>query len=412
MASLLPRVFDLPLTALEARLRESFGLPSFHARAIWRAALSQGVTSFSGITGLKVASRASLTSALHLRTGASVRERLESSDGTRKFLLQLPREDPAQAPLSVESVLIPHARGRVTLCVSSQAGCALACSFCSTGAQGFTANLSPADIVEQVLLCGEQRAPTNVVFMGQGEPLLNLKAVAAAVGVLTSPHGLALPPRRVTISTSGIAPAIPRVATQCPGVRLALSLHAPEDALRSRLMGINNQYPLPAVFAALKEFVALRLRSSASEEDSEGEEGEGGEGGPGRGGGTPPIPPGQRYNGTRRVRISFEYLLLSGLNDTQAHAEALARLLTTWTPHARLHSHVNLIPFNPWAGAPAAFSTPSHAHTARFQNVLQEAGLSTTLRTPRGSDVSGACGQLERAAKRERLLRAGQVRYS
>ena len=327
--------------------------------------------------------------------------------------MSLPRSDAASQggsapPLTVESVLIPHAGGRRhTLCVSSQAGCAMACSFCATGSRGFTANLSAADIVEQVLLVSPQ--PSNVVFMGEGEPLLNLRAVAQAIAVLTSPHGLAMPPRRITVSTSGIAPAIPRLASAAPGVRLALSLHAPTDALRSRLMGINDQYPLAAVFDALREYVALRLASNAGAEEGDGEEGEEEEEAGGTGASAQPPPPGQRYNGTRRVRVSFEYLLLAGVNDSPAHAGALAKLLCAWMPHARLHSHVNLIAFNAWAGAPGGYQAPSPQAVHAFKRVLAGEGLSATVRTPRGLDVSGACGQLQQAVKRDRYLVRGSA---
>jgi 23S rRNA (adenine2503-C2)-methyltransferase len=392
-------VFDLPLEVLEGSVARHAGLPAYAARSIWRAALRHQALNFSSITSLPKPARGALAAALQLRY-ARVAERRLAVDGTQKYLVELPRQQAGALPLTVESVLIPHAGGRRhTLCVSSQAGCALACSFCSTGSRGFTSNLSAADIVEQVLLASVP--PTNIVFMGQGEPLLNLRAVTQAVHVLTHAAGLALPPRRVTVSTSGIAPAIPQLALACPGVRLALSLHAPDDALRSRLMGVNDSYPLPAVFAALKEYVALRLRSVAGAEAGDGEEEEEGGEGEGEGG----LPPGQLYNGTRRVRISFEYLLLAGVNDSPAQAAALARLLCNWTPHARLHSHVNLIPFNAWPGAPAAYATPSHAAVLAFQRVLAGEGLSATLRTPRGLDVSGACGQLEQAVKKSRYLR-------
>ena len=408
------RVFDLPLQALQERLTAGHGLPSHAARGVWRAALLHGAPDFAAITTLPKAARGALDSALQLRHG-SVAECLVAADGTKKYLVALPRGGGSSAPpLTVESVLIPHAGGRRhTLCVSSQAGCALACSFCATGSRGFTANLTAADIVEQVLLVSPR--PTNVVFMGQGEPMLNLKAVAQAIAVLTSPHGLALPPRRVTVSTSGIAPAIPRLALAAPGVRLALSLHAPTDALRSRLMGINDQYPLAVVFKSLREYVDLRLASAAGAEEGDGEEEEEGEADAtlGAAQGASPPPRGQLYNGTRRVRISFEYLLLAGVNDSVAQAAALARLLCTWMPHARLHSHVNLIAFNAWQGAPGGYSAPTPAAVAAFQRVLAGEGLSATVRTPRGLDVSGACGQLEQAAKRARhLVRSSAGSYA
>jgi 23S rRNA (adenine2503-C2)-methyltransferase len=409
------RLFDHTLTSLEHYLRSTHNLPSFHAKNVFKAIASSGAPSYAGITTLPQGIRDALSSQLPFNS-AKVLEEVTSQDGTRKFLLGLPSA--TRKDLSVETVLIPHKAGgrrrdRLTLCVSSQAGCSLACSFCATGEKGFTANLTAADIIDQVLATGLPR-PTNVVFMGQGEPLLNWKSVQASIGVLCSPHGFAMPPRRVTVSTSGVAPAISRVAVDTPGVRLALSLHAPNDTLRSKLMGINNQYPLKVVFAALEDFVRLRLEGlkggggeeeDEEEDDEEEETGEGASGSP---------PPGQRYNGTRRVRISFEYLLLGGINSSPAQATELAHLLSTWTRHALLHSHVNLIPFNAWKGAPSEYLPPSPECIADFAGILRQRGLSTTVRTPRGVEVGGACGMLAEAKRnpKRRLIQGNMYKYA
>jgi 23S rRNA (adenine2503-C2)-methyltransferase len=239
-----------------------------------------------------------------------------------------------------------------------------------------------------------------------GEPLLNLRAVKQAVAVLCGAEGLALPPRRVTISTAGVAPVIRTLATELPGVRLALSLHAPTDALRTRLMNVNKAWPLAEVMDALAAFVKTRLRQvaaagagSGGEEGGESEEEEGdGEGG---GGALPLRVPGQRFSGARRVRVSFEYLLLRGVNDGAEHAAQLVDLLHRWLPHgaARLHAHVNIIPFNPWPGAPGGYAAPSPAAVSAFSAALRAGGFATTVRRTRGSDVLGACGQLRSEAE-------------
>jgi 23S rRNA (adenine2503-C2)-methyltransferase len=292
----------------------------------------------------------------------------------------------------IEAVIIPQGR-RTTLCVSSQVGCSLSCAFCHTGTQAMRGNVGASEIVGQVLLARARRPITNVVFMGQGEPLLNWRAVSRAIGVLTEPKGFALPPRRVLVSTAGVAPLIPRVAIDTPGVRLALSLHAPTDELRSKLMGVNLRWPLAEVMAACAEYVRLRIAANEGTEEEEDEEEAEDEGSHLddvllR---TPP-PRGQKFNGTRRVRVSFEYVLLHGVNDSPREAAALVSLLSRWHPRSRLHAHVNLIPFNPWTGD--SFRAPPLEAVRDFAAALREEGFATTVRRARGDDVGGACGQL------------------
>ena len=262
-----------------------------------------------------------------------------ADDGARKLLFQV-------AGGSIESVLIPE-RTRLTLCISSQAGCALACRFCLTGKQGFSHNLTAAEIIGQLRQASaiQTHRITNVVMMGMGEPLLNLEAVLPALRIMTDAHGYALAPRRVTVSTAGIVPAMARLG-EAVNVSLAVSLHAPEDDLRNTLMPINRKYPLADLMEACRRYLSLRPRSS----------------------------------------ITFEYVMLRDVNDDLACARALVRLL-----HG-VRAKVNLIPFNPFDGAPY---TPSSRETIlKFRQTLVASGVVTTIRKNRGGDISAACGQL------------------
>lgn len=276
-----------------------------------------------------------------------------SSDGTAKWLLEL--EDGQR----IESVFIPDgARG--TLCVSSQVGCTLTCRFCHTGTQGWTRNLTSAEIVGQVLVARDQlgewdlpssapRRLTNIVFMGMGEPFYNYENVAEAVRLLSDPAGIAISKRKITISTSGVVPAIRRCGAEL-GVNLAISLHAAEDRLRNEIMPLNRKYPLAELHRACREYPGL----SAAR------------------------------------RILFAYTLLDGVNDATSDAEALLRWL------GDLPAKVNLIPFNPWPGAPYR---PSPLPRIRaFQRILNDAGLGAQIRYTRGDDIMAACGQLKTAS--------------
>lgn len=251
----------------------------------------------------------------------------------------------------VEAVIIPEVK-RVTLCVSSQAGCALGCRFCLTGRQGFARNLTTAEVVSQLraanrfLAQNGGRRVSNVVMMGMGEPLLNADAVLPALRLFVDVNAYALPPRRVTVSTAGVVPAMARLAAEAAPFSLAVSLHAPRDELRDELMPINRKYPLAALMAACARHVA----------------------------------------GRARAYVTFEYVMLRGVNDSAACARDLVRLL-----HG-LRCKVNLIPFNAFAGAP--FSCSDWETIVAFRGLLIERGVMTTIRKTRGDDILAACGQL------------------
>ncbi|MDA8362737.1 MAG: 23S rRNA (adenine(2503)-C(2))-methyltransferase RlmN [Gammaproteobacteria bacterium] len=270
----------------------------------------------------------------------------EASDGTRKWLLQLADGN------CIETVFIPE-DGRGTLCVSSQVGCTLNCSFCATGHQGFNRNLEASEIIAQLWVANRalgrdprgERLITNVVMMGMGEPLLNFDNVVAAMQLMLDDMAYGLSKRRVTLSTAGVVPAIDRLRETCH-VSLAVSLHAPDDALRDRLVPLNRKYPIAALLDACRRYVAV--------------------------------------DGRRRV--TFEYVMLAGVNDSIQHARDLTRLLTD------VPSKVNLIPFNPFPASVYARSDQSTID--RFRDVLMNAGLMTVTRKTRGDDIDAACGQL------------------
>jgi 23S rRNA (adenine2503-C2)-methyltransferase len=280
-----------------------------------------------------------------------------AADGTRKLLFELPPSpETTGKPAAIESVLIPQidrpaeARDRLTLCISSQAGCGMGCGFCATARMGLVRNLRPAEIVGQVRAARSLAMPeplTNVVLMGMGEPLANYDAVVTALEILTAEWGYSISPRRITVSTVGLAPEIPRLIAETR-VNLAVSLHAPTDRQRERLVPVNRRYPLAALLAACRQV---------------------------------PLP--------RRKRITFEYVMLADENDTDADARALVRLL-----HG-LRAKVNLIPFNPFPGG--AFAPSPHGRIVRFQALLRQHGLSATIRESRGQDIQAACGQLATA---------------
>jgi 23S rRNA (adenine2503-C2)-methyltransferase len=276
-----------------------------------------------------------------------------ASDGTRKLLFALPPAESSGRAASIESVLIPQterpggARDRLTLCISSQAGCGMGCGFCATAQMGLVRNLRPGEIVGQVQAAARIAAPqtiTNIVLMGMGEPLANYDAVRLACEILTSEWGYAISPRRITVSTVGLAPLIPRFIAETR-VNLAVSLHAATDEQRERLVPVNRRYPLATLLAACREV---------------------------------PL--------ARRKRITFEYVMLAGENDADADARRLVQLL-----HG-LRAKVNLIPWNPF---PAAAYAPSpRARIVRFQEILLSHGVHATVRESRGLDIQAACGQL------------------
>ena len=326
--------------ALE-RLVQEWGWPKFRAQQILRWLYQERVRNIDCMTDLSKAERA------HLETVATIEripdvEILRSSDGTRKFLLRL--ED----GLTIESVLIPDA-DRLTLCLSTQVGCTLDCGFCLTGQMGLKRNLAAHEIVEQALAVQDRLEPgerlTNVVLMGMGEPLANLEAVSDAVARLTNARwGLGLSPRRITLSTAGLATRLQDVAKM--GVNLAISLNATTDAQRDRLMpAVNTLHPLKRLLDACRSY---------------------------------PLPP--------HRKLTFEYVLLAGENDSEEDARRLAKLLRG------IRCKINLIPFNPFPGSP--YKRPADRDVLRFQAVLRQAGFDALIRKSKGRDVLGACGQL------------------
>lgn len=331
------------------------GEPRFRARQVLAWVHRKGVARFDDMTDVSKRLRALLAEHFALDRVAPTFV-ADASDGTQKLLFHLPGDDARIKAAAVESVLIPQfdrdggARDRLTLCISSQAGCAMGCGFCATARLGLIRNLKPAEIVGQVRAAQAVAAPhpiTNLVFMGMGEPLANYDHVVTALEILTSDWGYAISPRRITVSTVGLAADIPRFIADTR-VLLAVSLTATTDAQRDRLMPINQRYPLEELLRACR---------------------------------TVPI--------ARRERITFEYVMLDGENDADADARRLVQLL-----HG-LRAKVNLIPFNPFPDA--GFAPSPRARIMRFQAILREHGLNTTVRESRGRDIQAACGQLAAA---------------
>lgn len=337
---------------LSLRQMEAFfldiGEKKFRAQQVLKWIHHTGVTDIGTMTNLGKALREKLQTIAEIRPPEIVSQH-DSSDGTRKWVIRV------DGGGLVESVLIPDA-GRATLCVSSQVGCSLDCSFCSTGKQGFQRDLTAAEIIGQVWLAiksydafqpGKGRVVTNVVLMGMGEPLLNFDNVVAATDLMLEDLAYGLSKRRVTLSTSGVVPALDRLATVSE-VSLAISLHAPNDELRNQLVPINRKYP-----------IAMLLRSARDYIDAQSD--------------------------TKRV-VTVEYTLMAGVNDQPEQARELARLLSDFP------CKINLIPFN--AFPRSGYTRPSGNAVSRFWQVLVDAGFIVTVRTTRGDDIDAACGQL------------------
>jgi len=335
-----PNLRDFAPDSLRARFRAE-GISAYRADQVAQWLYARGVDDPEAMTDLPAELRARLASDYELRA-LRVRDPQLSADGTIKAALITHDER------VIEAVLIPE-EDRTTLCVSTQVGCPLACSFCATGTLGFDRNLTTSEIVEQVVrmseLLRDGRRITNVVFMGMGEPLLNLKNVVEAVKTLIHAKGFAMAPRRVTVSTAGVVPRIADLLEQVP-VNLAVSLHAASDALRDELVPINKKFPLAELFGTLRSIPRL----------------------------------------SRRHPIFFEYTLLADVNDSLDDAQRLVALLRG------VPAKVNLIPMNPHAGSPYRAPTPEVAE--RFMAVLANAGVTVTLRRSRGADIDAACGQL------------------
>jgi 23S rRNA (adenine2503-C2)-methyltransferase len=331
---------ELTRAELEAAL-VAVGLERYRARQIYRWVYRRGVTDFAAMTDLPGAQRDTLA-ALFRISALPIARRDVSEDGTEKFLLAL------QDGRHIESVFIPRTP-HDTFCVSTQVGCAMGCAFCLTATMGLVRNLTAGEIVGQVRVLagalGLREARFNVVFMGMGEPLHNYDATMAAVRILADDHGFAVHPRRMTVSTVGLVPAIERLAGEDVMPRLAVSLHAPTDEQRAALVPVNRKYPIAAIIEACRRF--------------------------------PPA---------RRGRITFEYVLLAGVNDSPADARRLAALLQG------LHVKVNLIPLNPAAGIP--FERPSDERIDAFGRALADRGITVMVRKSRGRDIRAACGQL------------------
>jgi 23S rRNA (adenine2503-C2)-methyltransferase len=365
---------------LELCTRTHPGLLSpYAALALFRAVHREGLTSLADFALVSEARRVRLQAVFTIDAGTIVSDQL-SADGTRKWLIAFAGAPTLGGrpgrPAQIETVFIPeksaHGVQRGVLCVSSQVGCTLACTHCHTGTQALLRNLSHHEIVGQVVAARRALgdfparpggAVTNIVAMGQGEPLYNKRNVWAATRVCTDDNGCAIPHRKFTISTAGVAPFMPAIGGEL-NVGLALSLHAPNDALRSRIMAINNTYNLAAVIEACRGFMHSRTEQGGA---------------------------------VRRVVL--EYTLLAGVNDSEAHAAQLVALIRD----NALKVHLNLIPFNPWPGAP--YDTPDDGAVMTFGCAAIEAGVSTTIRYPRGRDILAACGQLRSQ------LRPGQTEH-
>lgn len=340
-------------------------LPGFRAKQIWHWMYHRGVTSFEAMSNLPKDLRATLDAHYSIERPRLVAEQ-KSTDGTIKWLLAF--TDGQQ----VEAVFIPE-KDRGTLCVSSQVGCTLTCKFCHTGTQPLVRNLGPHEILQQVMyardMLGEWpkdgkkendgRDLTNIVMMGMGEPLYNYDNVAKALRICMDEEGLGISKRRITLSTSGVVPQIRQCGEEL-NVNLAVSLHAPNDDLRSSIMPINNKYPLAELLDACRH-----------------------------------------YPGVSDIRrITFEYVMLKGVNDTDGHARELAQLLKG------IPCKINLIPFNGWDGSGYACSDADRIDI--FANILERAGYDAPVRRPRGRDILAACGQLKSESQRARAKQPEQ----
>ena len=346
-------IFDLSFDELRALLAE-LGQPEYRARQVWGWVYQRLAPSFAAMTELPKALRQQLEAALQFGALTPVVDLYSADHSTHKILFNL------RDGRRIESVLMRYSDRRTT-CISTQAGCAMGCVFCATGQMGFGRNLSQGEIVEQVLwfargLQNEGETLTNVVVMGMGEPFHNYDATLAAIDRLTDPTGFNFGSRRLTLSTVGLVPMVDRFAAEKRQVNLAVSLHAATDDLRSELLPINKKYPLSALLPACRRYVEQTGR-----------------------------------------RITFEWALIQGKNDTPQQARALVRLLT----HPKLNCHVNVIPLNPTHDYAGAAST--RERVAEFKAILDEHGIPCTVRVRRGIDISAGCGQLRVAAESNQL---------
>jgi 23S rRNA (adenine2503-C2)-methyltransferase len=339
---------------LEAVFAEK-GLPRFRARQVFNWIYTKGATDFGAMSDIGKDLRPRLADWFSIPRPEIVTAQI-SEDGTRKWLFRMPDGQ------EIETVFIPEA-DRGTLCVSSQVGCTLTCRFCHTGTMPLVRNLSAAEILQQVMVArdqlsdwpssGENRMLTNIVMMGMGEPLYNYDSVAKAIRLMMDGDGLSIGKRKITLSTSGVVPNIVRAGREL-GVNLAISLHATNDELRTRIMPINRKYPLAELMEACRAYPTL----------------------------------------SNARRITWEYVMLAGVNDSDADAHALVRLLDG------IPSKINLIPFNPWPGS--EYECSSNNRIRAFADILEAAGYATPIRKTRGQDILAACGQLKSESQRKR----------
>ena len=348
-------LLDFDLEGLAA-FCEQLGEKRFRAVQLFRWIHQKGASRFDEMTDLAKSLREKLPSVCHI-TDLPVLSRQDSADGTIKWLFDVGDGN------AVETVFIPE-DDRGTLCISSQAGCAVGCRFCSTGHQGFSRNLTTGEILAQLWhaehflrkhLKSADRVITNVVMMGMGEPLQNYSALVPALRVMLDDHGYGLSRRRVTVSTSGVVPMIDRLAQDVP-VALAVSLHAPNDALREQLVPLNKKYPIAELMASCVRY----LRANK-----------------------------------KRDSVTFEYTLMKGINDQPEHARQLAQLMRKFSNAAQLKDagKVNLIPFNPFPGT--RYERSGETEIRAFQKILLDAKVLTMVRRTRGDDIDAACGQLK-----------------
>jgi len=324
------------------------GFEPFRTKQLWFWIYNKGIKDFELMTNIPASYRTMLHNNYTLERATISRE-LISFDGTRKWLLKFPDNN------EIESVYIPE-KNRGTLCISSQVGCTLTCKFCYTGTQKLARNLTASEIVAQLMHAKDQlddwpstkehRQLTNIVMMGMGEPLFNYDNVASALKIIMDADGLAISKRKITLSTSGVVPLIYKCGEEL-GVNLAVSLHAVNDELRNHLVPLNKKYPIEQLIKACREYPALK----------------------------------------NRTRITFEYVMLKGINDSVVHAKQLLKLIKG------IPSKINLIPFNSWPGT--QFECSTAAQIKEFADVIEEAGYMAPVRTPRGPDILAACGQLK-----------------
>ena len=368
-------IFDFDRALLERFFEEELGEKKFRAHQVMKWIHHRHATEFADMTDLGKALRAKLEARAVVQPPQLLFDK-ESADGTRKWLLGM---DPKNA---IETVYIPD-KGRGTLCVSSQVGCALNCTFCSTATQGFNRNLSTAEIIGQVWVAArhlgnvphQQRRLTNVVMMGMGEPLANFDNVVRAMSIMRDDLGYGLANKRVTLSTAGMVPMIDRLAAESD-VSLAVSLHAPFDELRDTLVPLNRKYPIAELMDACVHYATRKKGES----------------------------------------VTFEYTLMKGINDQPEHARALVRLMREFDRRVQMKdaAKVNLIPFNPFPGT--RYERPDDVAIRGFQKLLNNAGMIAPVRRTRGDDIDAACGQLKgqvldrtrrSAEHRKRLQAAG-----